>query len=301
MNEVKKVLFIINKFAGTGYRPELEGRILRNSEQFDIECRIEFTEGPNHATEIASKAAQLGVQRVVAVGGDGTLNEVARALIHTNIPMGIIARGSGNGLARHLSIPLSIPLAIDNIFHGKVLTMDTFNMNNKLSLNVSGIGFDGHIANLFGGKIKRGLSGYANLALKEYLTFKEFEFDLAINDLRLTRKAFVLAIANSTQYGNNACIAPAASVTDGLLHVNILKKVPPYRFDFLYALFTKAIHKSGYTEILESSALDITTSKPVPYHVDGEPCGVDTRFTVEVTPGALQVIIPDKINAKRLP
>jgi diacylglycerol kinase (ATP) len=292
MDEVNKVLFIINKFAGTGYQPELEGRILTRSDAHDVETKILFTEGPGHATALALDAKNHGFGRVVAVGGDGTLNEVAQGLFRSQIPMGIIARGSGNGLARHLGIPLAIPAAIENVFTGSPLAMDTFTLNGKVSLNVSGIGFDGHIANLFGGKTKRGLTGYASLILQEYLRFREFEFEIAIGAEPFVRKAFVVAIANSSQYGNNACIAPAASVTDGILHVNVLRKVPAYRFDFIYNIFNRTIHRSSFSEIFETPSLKIHTRVPVPYHVDGEPCGIQDQFNIEISPGALPVIVP---------
>src|SRR5690606_10951785 len=155
----------------------------------------------------------------------------------------------------------------------------------------SGIGFDGHIANLFGGSTKRGLTSYARLTLKEFFRFQEFELVLSSdNGGSINRKAFVLAIANSSQYGNNAWIAPRASVSDGLLHINILKKIPPYRFDFVYAFFAKAIDRSPYSEIFEERSFRIETKFPVPYHVDGEPCGEDTVFNVAIMPSALHVI-----------
>lgn len=290
--EQKKVLFIVNKFAGGGYRPELEGHIIDVCTAHHVEPEISYTKGPGHATELASAAARSGYDRVAAVGGDGTINEVGRGLIHTGIPMGIIPRGSGNGLARHLCIPLSVPGSVKAFLTGKTATMDVFSMNGKLSLNVSGVGFDGHIANLFGGKTRRGLTGYARLTMEEFLRFPEFEATLTIDGKELTRKAFVLAIANSSQYGNNACIAPKASVSDGVLHLNILKKIPPYRFDFVWAFFTKTIDESIYSEIHEVRELTIKTKIPVPYHVDGEPCGADSVFTISVMPSILHVVMP---------
>ncbi len=291
--EVKKVLFIVNRFAGGTYHPELEGRIIDACAAFNIEAVIRHTEGPLHATTLASSATGLDVQRVVAVGGDGTINEVARGLIGSGIPLGIIPKGSGNGLARHLCIPLATRAAMRTFVTGEAIAMDTFTLNGKLSLNVSGIGFDGHIANLFGGSTKRGLAGYARLTLREFFRFPEFELTLSRdNGEIINRKAFVLAIANSSQYGNNACIAPKASVSDGLLHVNVLRKIPPYRFDFVYAFFAKAIDRSPFSEILEERSFKIETKFPVPYHVDGEPCGEDTVFNVSIMPSALHVIAP---------
>lgn len=296
MGEVKKVLFIVNKFAGGGYSPDVEGRIIRTCEQYDAEGVIHFTSGPGHATVLAREAVQLNAQRVVAVGGDGTINEVARGLVDSPMPMAIIPRGSGNGLARHLCIPLSVQGALHSFFRGRVIEMDTFRMNDKLSLNVSGIGFDGRVANLFGGKTKRGLSGYINLVLREFTSFPQFRATLSAGTFEFEREAFVVAIANSSQYGNNACIAPSASVCDGLLHLNILKKVPAYRFDFVYAFFTKSIDRSSFAEIIEVDKVSIRTTRPVPYHVDGEPCGEDVRFDIAIAPASLRIVVPAAKN-----
>jgi len=298
-NGVRKILFIINKYAGTGYQPELEGRIIEACERNDVECTIEFTQHPGHATELARGAAALGFQQVVAVGGDGTMNEVAQGLLNGTIPMGIIPRGSGNGLARHLGIPIKTRLAINSLFESTPLAMDTFTVNGKLSLNVSGLGFDGHIANLFSGETKRGLAGYTKLTFKEFFSFNEFDMEVHINGKVLNRKAFIVAIANSSQYGNNARIAPAASVCDGLLHFNILKKVPPYRVDFIYAFFSGTVERSAFCEILEARELTITTPKPVAYHVDGEPSGHNNAFTIALHPGTLPVLVPNSARSQK--
>lgn len=292
-NEVNKVLFIVNKFAGGEYQPELEGRIIEACEQLDIECNIEFTLSRGHATELARQAAAVNqFSRVIAVGGDGTVNEVAQGLLRSNIPMGIIPKGSGNGLSRHLKIPMRIADAVKNILTSQVMSIDTFKMNGKLSLNVSGIGFDGHIANLFSKEKKRGLQGYTKHAIKEFLQFKEFEAEIKTESKTITRKAFVIAIANSSQYGNNARIAPAASVCDALLHISVLKKVPAYRVDFVYALFTGAIDRSSYCETHISNKLEIRIATAMAYHVDGEPCGTADIFTIELLPASLKMLVP---------
>jgi len=291
--QVGKVLFIVNKHAGIGYQARLEGRILDTCEKNNVECTIEFTTGRGHAIELARSATALGFQRVIAVGGDGTSNEVAQGLIHTGTPMGVIPRGSGNGLARHLGIPLNTSDAISQIFQSKVLSMDTFTVNGKLSLNVSGIGFDGHVTNLFGIKSTRGLLGYIMLTVQEFLKFREFEAEITLLDKTFKRQAFIIAIANSSQYGNNARIAPAASVCDGMLHVNIVKKVPLLRVDFVYSFFSGKLGKSKFCEILETNSLEIRTKKPIYYHVDGEACGRQSAFRIELLPGSLQILVPE--------
>ena len=292
-NEVNKVLFIVNKHAGKGYLPELEGKIIEACENNDIECSIEFTQARGHATTLAKQAViENNFKQVIAVGGDGTVNEVANGLLHSHMPMGIIPKGSGNGLARHLRIPMKVPEAMKSLFTSQVIAMDTFQLNGKLSLNVSGIGFDGHISNLFGKEKKRGLQGYAKHVLNEFIRFKEFEAEIQTQKQTLTRKAFVIAIANSSQYGNNARIAPAASVCDQLLHINILKKVPPYRVDFIYSFFSGTVDQSAYCEILETDKLSIRTLNPVSYHIDGEPCGETDTFSIELLPASLKMLVP---------
>jgi diacylglycerol kinase (ATP) len=298
-NEVKKVLFIVNKYAGGGFQPEVEGLMIDACEANDVECTIEFTRNRGHATELAREATTQNFQSVIAVGGDGTVNEVAQGLILSNMPMGIISRGSGNGLARHLGISLKIKEGLVSLFNSRVLAMDTFMVNGKLSLNVSGIGFDGHIANLFGGTSKRGLAGYVKLTVQEYIQFHEFNFQLSLENKSIVREAFIIAIANSSQYGNNARIAPAASVCDGLLHVTMLKKVPAYRADFIYDMFAGDIQKSAFCETLETSSLHIKTSRPIAYHIDGEPCGINDSFDIKVLPSTLQVLVPNKPNHSR--
>lgn len=290
-NEVKKVLFIINKYSGTGFQPAHEKAIFEACTKHGVECTIEITRAPGHATTLARDA--IGTfDKVIAVGGDGTVNEVAQALIHSQVPMGIIPKGSGNGLARHLNIPIKITEALECLFTSKIMAVDTFRMNGKLSLNVSGIGFDGHIATLFAAEKKRGFQGYAKLALNEFMRFPEFEAELIIGETILKKKAFVIAIANSSQYGNNALIAPDASVCDQLLNISILKKMPAYRLDFVYSFFSGTIKESAYCEILEARDFTIQLPSPVAFHIDGEPAGHADRFVIEMIPESVKMLAP---------
>lgn len=296
MSEVKNVLFIVNKYAGTGYLPQVEGRILTACAKFDVECTIEFTSSPGHATDLAKEGSKKDFDIVVAVGGDGTLNEVARGLLNSKTPMGIIPKGSGNGLARHLGISMKMEQALEQVLTGKVVEMDTFRLNGKLSLNVSGIGFDGHIANLFAKKKKRGFWTYARLVTIHYLTFKEFDAELELENHEFAKhKSFMIAIANASQYGNNARVAPKASITNNSLQIVILKKVPAQRgFRFAYQMFTGRLKTGKYYTCLTTNNGVIKVDRPTAYHVDGEPCGHASEFKIEIFPHSLQMITPLK-------
>ncbi|MEK6782416.1 MAG: diacylglycerol kinase family protein [Bacteroidota bacterium] len=294
MNENNKVFFIINKYSGASSRPELEGMIISQCKELNLECSIEFTQHRGHATELAKKAASLGFKRVFALGGDGTVNEVAQGLVNSSIRMGIIPKGSGNGLARHLGIPMNIKKSLDILRSTKTIQMDTIQVNNKLSVNVSGIGFDGHVAGLFGENGKRGLAMYVKLVAKEFFSFNEFKVDMMVDDKSLTRSAFILAIANSSQFGNNATVSPYASVCDQLMDVCVIHKVPVLQsIGFVRKMFSRKIHDSSFVEIIKAKKLSMHFQRPMPYHIDGEYMNPEANFDLVLSPASLNMIVPD--------
>lgn len=289
---IGKIFFIVNKYSGTGFKAALEAEFINACEGNGVSCSLAYTEGRYHATALAAEAVSKGYDRVVAVGGDGTVNEVAQGLIGTPAAMGIIPKGSGNGLARHLHIPLQADLALKCLFTSEVMAMDTFRMNGRLSLNVSGMGFDGYIADLFRLDKTRGLQGYTRLVLNEFLRYPEFDAVLRIDEAEFQKRGFVIAIANSSQYGNNAKIAPSASVRDGLLNISILKKMPPYRLDFIYSFFAGTIDQTAYCENLQARDLSIKLKAPISFHIDGEPTGTADHFNIQILPASLSVLVP---------
>ncbi|MDQ2656898.1 MAG: YegS/Rv2252/BmrU family lipid kinase [Bacteroidota bacterium] len=290
--DIGKVFFIINKYSGSGFRPAMENLVSRICSDHGAVSVIEYTQAPGHATQLATDALAAGYDKIIAVGGDGTVNEVARALTHTPASMGIIPKGSGNGLARHLGIPVNLSQAVNCLFTNQCLAIDTFRVNGQLSLNVSGVGFDGYIAALFGVEKQRGFRGYLKLVLNEFRHFEEFEAEIKTGEETLSRKAFVIAIANSSQYGNNARIAPGASVCDQLLNISVLKKFPPYRLDLIYSLFAGTIDKSAYCETIQVRDIVINLRKPAAFHIDGEPAGKAETFTIELLPASLNMLAP---------
>lgn len=294
MNENKKVLFIINKYSGGGYRPQVEGRLITCCTELGIEPSLEFTQHRGHATELCKAAVREKVFDIVfAVGGDGTVNEVAQGLVNTDQVMGIIPAGSGNGLGRHLGIPVGFINALSYLPVTSVITMDSFYVNNRLSLNVSGIGFDGHVANIFGKDGKRGLISYSRLALSEFNSFKEWTAEGTIDGVSFNQQVMVLAIANSTQFGNNARIAPQASVCDGLLDISLIRKVSwTQAVSLAGQLFSGTIKTSNSVSLKTGKEIKISLTTPMPYHVDGEGMASAKDFTIRVNPGSIRMLVP---------
>ncbi len=291
--KLKHALFIINKFSGGGYRPEEEGRIIEQCKRLNIESTIEFTQSRGHAVELAQNAVKHQVDFVFAVGGDGTVNEVAQGLIGTGVPLGILPKGSGNGLARHLGVPMSFKKSLAILQHHQEQQIDTVLVNGKLSVNVSGIGFDGHIAGLFANKAKRGLVGYAKLVFKEFIDFKSFDAEVVMNGKSMRSNAFIIALANSSQFGNNARVAPQASVSDQLIDVCFIKKVPlAQAVGFAGKLFTGNLAQSRFVEMIKTDRLSIRLNQPIAYHIDGEAMPSSDSFEITIQPASLKILLP---------
>lgn len=297
----KSALFIVNKFSGGGYRPDVEGRIIEKCRSGKTECRIEFTQSRGHATELANWAVEQKMDFVFAVGGDGTVNEVAQGLVNSNVAMGILPKGSGNGLARHLRLPMDFKKSLEVISHHRQEWIDTMLINEKLSVNVSGIGFDGHIAAMFANKSKRGLIGYTKLVLNEFRKYKSFDASVTLNEKTFPVKSFIIAIANSSQFGNNAKVAPKASVCDELIDVSFIRKVPfTQAAAFAGKMFTGKLDQSRFVDIHKSGKILIQLNGPVAYHVDGEAMKPSSVFDAIIQPASLKVLVPMSAQAGKI-
>lgn len=293
-----KVLFIINKYSGTGYSSALEGKILGQCEKKNLECTIEFTRAPGHATTLAKKAVDENYKMVFAVGGDGTMNEVARGLLHSSVALGILPKGSGNGLARHLRIPLSIDNALQLLDMKKTIKIDTININNHLSVNVSGIGFDGHVAGMFARDGNRGLFTYGKLVVGQFNKFDPFECQVSLDGVTSHENLFSISFANSSQFGNNAFIAPTASLCDQLIDVCMINKMNTFQgLQFAQKLFNKTLTHSKHVRISQARDIKITTHKEIPFHIDGEAAGSTTLFDIRIIPSSLRVITPEHTDS----
>ena len=230
---------------------------------------------------------------IVAVGGDGTVNAVAQTLINTKTTLAIIPCGSGNGLARHLGIPLNIRKAIKGLSTGKIIAIDTCTVNNINFLSTCGIGFDAHVSSIFANSLNRGLLSYVMIVLKHFWKYKPDEYELIVNEIPTYKKALLITIANSDQYGNNAIIAPEANIQDGKINISIVKPFPFYSsFGVVIKLFNRSIHHSKYVETIQTESVTLIRSKPDIMQYDGESVNMGKKLNIRVIPKSLKVLVP---------
>ena len=280
--------FIINPVSGINKKLKIVEQ-LKSQLKNEVNYGISFTEKKSHATTIARKAIERNVDAVVAVGGDGTVSEVAKALVNSSIALGIIPCGSGNGFARHLNIPLDSSKAIEALLQFDVQKVDTVNVNNDVFIAFAGFGFDALISHKFNQSKQRGFLSYLQLSVSEFFSYKTQQFKLVVDGKKIDREAFLITIANVGQYGNNAWIAPKASLNDGQLDVCIIKPFLPHQApDIIFKLFNKQLHTSEYYEHLRAKSIKVI--QPKRFHLDGESMMSDEDLDISILPNSLNVI-----------
>jgi len=286
------VLVLINPVSGVGKQKVIEKLISDNVDFALLSVDVKYTQYHAHAHKLAKNAAG-NYDVVVAVGGDGTVNEVGSALIGSDTALAIIPAGSGNGLARHLKIPINIRKAIMLLNTLQTKYIDTIKVNDLYSLNVAGIGFDAHISHLFAKKQHRGLTAYMRLVAAEFATYKAGRYHLTIDDVELKTKAYLISFANSSQYGNNIYIAPDAKIDDGLIDVCIIKEFPKIVAPALLISMLGRDNIRGYLDkIVKAKNIVIEHPDELSGHIDGEPVFLGKKVTVEINPLSLKVIVP---------
>jgi len=288
----ERILFIVNPISGGEDKirfPELVDKFL-DQKIFDAE--IVFSEYGGHASYLTEEAIMQEYDCIVAVGGDGTINEVASKMVFSGKKMGIIPCGSGNGLARTLNIPLKKEKAVQLLNRNTVRTIDSGKFDNKRFFNVAGFGFDARISALFADNAQRGLKGYVVSVLKEISRYEPKIYRLYIDGKKYERKAFMISVANSSQYGNNAHISPKARIDDGLLDVCIIKPFPLYWFPVLIArMLLKNVDGSKYLEIIKGKNIKIEQEEIAPVHIDGEPLTGIKQIDINVEHLSLKVLV----------
>ena len=288
----KKILFIINPISGGLNKAFIPNLIDKYLDHKIFEAEIIYSEYIGHARKLAEWRLKNQFDIVVAVGGDGTINEVASVMESSGKLMGIIPCGSGNGLARTLKIPLKNSDAIERLNGLKIIQIDTGILNGKKFFNMAGLGFDAHISSLFAKDKKRGFSGYIKTTLNEISKYKPDNYQIEVDGQLLKQECFMLSIANSSQYGNNAHVSPTASVQDGLLDVCLIKPFPMYIFPSLgYRMFSKSADGSKFVRIVKGKEILIKRSKAGPVHLDGEPQQMGEEISIGVKHLSLNLII----------
>jgi YegS/Rv2252/BmrU family lipid kinase len=290
----QRIRFIINPISGVGKKGDLPQIIEENLDHSKFDYDIAITEYAKHAKKIAYEASLEGIDIVCAVGGDGSVHEVGTALIGTQTKIAILPCGSGNGLARHLNIPMNIPKAIECINNDSSIRMDTVLVNDKPFLGIGGYGFDAIIAKKFDNYHKRGFWSYVKLVIREFAKYNPVNVSVDLNGEIKTMPVVLCTIANSSEFGNGFVVSPNSSVTDGKIELCILK---PFSFwmapSVVYRFFKRTAHKSKYAEVISFKKARITLSKNIA-HYDGEPFDVRDVLNIQVVPSSLNILIGKK-------
>jgi diacylglycerol kinase (ATP) len=293
----RKALFIVNPISGGKKKDGVPQLVHQYLDTTIFAPVIIFTDGADHARQIAKEAVADNYDLIIAVGGDGTINEVASSLVGTNTTLGIIPCGSGNGLSRFLHISMDIKKAIKNLNTGHTEVIDTAEANGQPFFNMAGMGFDAHISEVFSREKKRGFITYIKSAFREINNYKSQTYHIEIDGKVYEREAFMLSFANSSQYGNNAHISPGASVQDGLIDVCIIKAFPIWRLvEMGIRMLAKTVDKTGYVEIIRGKHITVKREGPGPIHLDGEPQIAGTAIEISVVPRSLKIVVGDGYN-----
>lgn len=299
MDNERKILALINPISGTLNKDSLPKSIdkIIDSEKFEIE--IKYTEHANHAYELSKEAAANGYYGVLAIGGDGTVNEVASALCDTETALGIIPLGSGNGLARHLRIPLNIDNAISIINENHIENFDYCTANDRKFFCTCGLGFDAQVSSTFAKRGKRGPVGYFQSAISEYIKYRSQTYKITSSNGIITEKAFIIACGNASQYGNNAYITPNADMQDGEIDVTVMLPITPFDTAMLgLLLFSKHIDQDVNIISFRTADLSIERESEGIMHLDGEPVNMPKTIEIKCHKGGLKIFVPTESKEK---
>ena len=292
---MSKVLAIINPISGTGSKKSIPDQLARAYAPLEHELLLTYTKAAGHAEELARRAAEEGYDHVIAVGGDGTVNEVARGLVGSKTALAIVPKGSGNGLARALGLSMSTDRVIEQLASGRRITIDSCLMNGQPFFCTCGMGFDAAVSRTFAEASTRGPVTYLRTMIDEYRSFKPETYRIILDEGERTieTEAFVLVVANASQYGNNAYIAPGADLADGLLDLAIIRPFPVLEAALVLGDLMRgklAGNKYYYTERVRHVRIERTSRGSV--HLDGEPLVMSEHIDVSLRPHSLEVIIP---------
>ena len=301
---MKNIAFIINPVSGSketqNAKKKLPKLIMQTLDAEQWLPNIAFTEYAGHATEMAYQYARMGFDAVVAVGGDGTVNEVAKGLVKSyqqsgisrQTALGIIPMGSGNGFARHLNIPIRPQKALEMINHSEPISVDYGLANGKLFVSTCGTGFDALIADHFAGSNKRGFMTYVQNVLKDVFSYTPQTYHLVGDGLDVTHKAFLITFANANQWGNDALIAPKASVQDGKMDIMLMSSHAILGSASLaLRLFAGSIDDSHFMDTIRAKEVTLEREEAAPFHLDGDPVEMEKDIHIQIIPDGMRVLV----------
>ncbi len=289
---MKNIAFIINPIAGTINKKKLPKVIEKELDSTQWATDIVFTEYKGHATELAQQYARLGFDAVVAVGGDGTVSEVAAGLRDTETALGIIPIGSGNGLARHLHLPLRVPNALKVINHSEPIRVDYGMVGNQPWFCTCGSGFDAYISEQFAAAGKRGFKTYVEHIIKDIFTYEPDHYHIVGEGIDIETDAFCLTFANANQWGNAAIIAPQASMQDGVMDIVIVSRFPLIAAPSLaLQLFTKTIDKDVFINTIKAKEVTVYRTNGGAFHIDGDPVPQGKELHIKMVEEGLKVLV----------
>jgi diacylglycerol kinase (ATP) len=299
--EKRHIIYIINPISGTRAKKDLQQFIERRTAEEKIPFQIFPSVASGDYSFLHSIIREKNITDIVIAGGDGTVSQVAGALMNNDVNFGIIPCGSGNGLAYAAHIPKQPEKALEIIFRGEASAIDGFYINDQFACMLSGLGFDAKVAHEFANQPKRGLTTYAALVGKNFFKADPYNFIIESNGLSFSTEAFFISIANSNQFGNNFTIAPKALLSDGLLDVVIAKKTakPVLLFNLIKQILAGKLNKIenslNYPIIyFQTSALSIVNSSHAPLHIDGDPAETPEKLTIQVKKKCFRLIQPVK-------
>ena len=288
---MKNIAFIVNPISGTKAKNRVAKLIRELLDLQQFAPTVVVTEYAGHATQLAQQFAMEDYYAVVAVGGDGTINEVASGLIGTNTALGIVPNGSGNGFARHLEISTRMNRAIEMLNNSEVINVDYGLVNDQPFFSTCGVGFDAVVAQDFSDST-RGFKGYLQSIFKDFFQYKAGTYQLKGEGIDITTTAFLVNFANACQWGYDAYIAPKASVQDGWLDVAIVSEFPMTAAAGLaLSLFTKNIDEKLHMNTIRAKELTLTRTSEGPMHIDGTPVMMPAELHVKIVEEGLKVLV----------
>ena len=290
----RNLLFIVNPISGIGRQKKIETFLEQTIDRGLFDYTVRYTERIHHGTDLAKEAVEQGCfDAIVAVGGDGSVNDVVSGLVGSNLALGIIPCGSGNGLARNLKIPLTPTHAIEAINHYKIAEIDTIYLNDRVVASIAGIGFDARVARRMKQTKVRGLQAYAKIILTDYPTYKEHTYRLNIDGNEIERKAWFISFANSNQFGYNTAIAPLAQLDDGLIDVCIVDRIPLLHLPMTAPLlYLNHFELSQHVEYFKAHEVTVYNNEEKWVNIDGEGERIGTELHFRNVRKSLKVLVP---------